>query len=222
MVGGETDEVQNQKLFSEYTLYKILDTLHLPIEATRLAAIVYYKKDGTAVYADEKGLALEKQGFFREPPKSTADRCGLLSHLDPNQNIHDQSSDAASEVQTTLINNFVFNNDYGTYGHNMNRYYDISGKVVLGPYDFDLSGIVVDNYFKNVGSIEDQFANVMNYVKSSDPLAVKATLQRIINAKAEMKAAVASSEINDDTKAKFNKWLDLYIGNFETYLAENK
>lgn len=221
-IGGKSDEEQNTKIFSEYTIYKVLEPLKLPIEATRFAAIKYYDKEGKAVFAAADGSALAKPGFFREPPKSTAERCGLFNKLNGENKLQETDVDSISEVQTNLINKFVFNNDFEFYGHNMNRYYDTAGKVVYGPYDFDLSGIFVDGYFKNRGSLEDNLTAVMEFVRSNKAEIIKPTLQRMINAKAEMKAVITTSEISDTNKERFNKWLDLYIGSFETYLTENK
>ncbi len=212
MVGGADQKNQNKRLLSEFTIYKVLDTLKTTIEQTRLMNITYYQADGSPAFKDVDGKALVKLAFFREPPKSVAERCGLVSKLDPKA-VYPKKDvvDTDSEFQTRFINRFVFNNDFEMYGHNMNIFHDIEGKIVYGAYDFDLSGIILDNYFKNAKNIEEQLPNVMSHLNSGSKETAINIAQKVIDQEPAMRKVVAESEIDDEMKIRFFKWLDLYM-----------
>lgn len=223
MVGGNSEDQQNSRLLSEYTIYKVLEPLKMPIEQTRLASISYYKADGTPAYTNDEGKLATRLAFFREPPKSVAHRCGIFSKEKDGLEIKKSGSeDTISHYQTDFVNKFVFNNDYGIYGHNMNTFFDIKGNSVFGAYDFDLSGIILKNYFKNASTLEENLNQLKSLIQSGDTQTAISTIERFMAAESQMKLAVQTAQISEDMRTQFNKWLDLYMDELKKQLGELK
>lgn len=220
MIGGADEASQNERLLAEYTIYKLLDTLKLPVEATRLVNLMYLNSDGTPAYTRADGTAATKLAFFREPPKSIGARCGLLSKLDPNTNYPNSGTDDQDSVNfTNFINNFVLNADYGLYGHNMNILYDVTGKSVHGAYDFDLSGIIKDGYFKNASDFKYQSNKMMQHLKSSPRDSVLPIVSRVVEQESAMKSIIAASEVSGDMKARFMTWFAVSFPELKAFLT---
>ncbi|MBK7963706.1 MAG: hypothetical protein IPK04_22405 [Bdellovibrionales bacterium] len=68
-----------QAVFREFALYEMLQPLRWPVERVRLLNISYFNESGKPMFHQQNQSEKIKKmvGFFREPQKSVAKRCGL-------------------------------------------------------------------------------------------------------------------------------------------------
>lgn len=140
---------QDNRLLAEHYVYEVLNQTGLIVEKTRLAKFMYYNTQGESLFKTADGQPKAKLAFFREPTTSAAKRCGLLNKPPSGDNQAQAAWEVDSESAFALyiINTFVGNSDYGDrgagkQGHNVNYFYDASGKRYLGAYDFGQMEVV--------------------------------------------------------------------------------
>lgn len=221
-VGGETVEAQNNYMFSEYYQYEMLALLNWSIEHVRLVQITYLNPQGQFIYnVEENGKSVHyRWGFFREPPKSVAQRCGLISKLPEGQN--SGPYDPLSEFQATFANLFVLHPDYALGGHNMNHYYDDKYNTHFGPYDFDLSGIYDYNY-SQPGTLEESSASYLMWLRQAPNSDYKIqALRNLLSKREEMRNILIHAFLPEERKIVMLKWFAYYIRALKDYQKELK
>ena len=219
-VGGSTVEEQHQRVLSELTLYKILDLLQTPSESTRLVAIHYLNPSAKNFFSEQDsskwgpGIRL---GFFREPSASIAERCRLSRTLTSRPG-HDKSfPDQASMFQAEFLNRFLINNDYDFVNHNVNIFYDKNGYSIFGIYDFDLSGVIQENYFKNKLTLEENFEEFRQFILNSNETYVQNMLQLVLSKKNEIQQMIDLSSVSSQKKKRMQQWFDLYMSHLQSF-----
>ena len=210
---GGTPEEQRERLLSEYYTYTILQEFDTTILDARLANISYYDMEGNKI---EQAL-----GFLREPVKKMAKRCGLKKAKDddilaPNQD---------SIFEASLISKFVTSNDWGYReqnglwaGHNIAILKSIDGNAYLAPYDFDLTAVIRPNYWKNRElSLEEHSMSFAAWLDMVTEKPQKQTaLIKIKKKLGDIRGVVDGSILSNQSKERFNRWLELY-GNVIDY-----
>ncbi len=213
-VGGETQQEQEKRLLQEYYIYQVLDQLHSVTLKTRLAEITYRDPEGN--------ILLTRKAFFREPKSRLAKRCGLSKR--PYPGVESKDIDDLSWFQLQLYNEFVYFKDYGRDGRNINMLYREDGKIFVGPYDFDLSGIIVPDYRPNSASLED---NLQHYFQSwikyhdGDEMAAVQIFFMVAN-KNNMRKVLENSLLNGKNKKHMLNWFDSYMAVLEQFVETNQ
>lgn len=216
-LGGPTEEAQNQRVLAEYYLYEMLGLLEMTVETVRLSHLIYLDQDGKPVYSpnDGQGNPVDyKLGFFREPPRSIAKRCGLETKQPAGVGM--AIDDAVSAFQVKAVNTFAINSDYGLYGHNMNIFWDKNGKRYFGPYDYDLSGVIrpgPGGFY--AGAIE----NSIGYEKKE---LLVPTIKRFLKAKQGMQSILDQTLLSVEQKKKFEAWLNSYMDQLEALMKKHE
>lgn len=218
-VGGSTVEEQHQRVLSELTLYKILDLLQTPSESTRLVAIHYLNPSGQSFFSEQelsKWGAGVRLGFFREPMASIAERCHLSRTFTPRPGYDKAFPDQASMFQAEFLNRLLINNDYDFVNHNVNIFYDKNGYSIFGIYDFDLSGVIQESYFKNKLTLEENFEEFRQFILKSDETYAHNMIQLLLSKKNEIQQMIDLSPVSSLKKNRMQQWFDLYLGQLQS------
>jgi len=212
-VGGDTREEQEERLLQEYYIYQVLDQMSSVTLKTRLAEITYRDPEGS--------ILVTRKAFFREPKSRLAKRCGLSKR--PWPGVEYKGIDDISWFQLELFNRFVYFKDYDRDGRNINMLYRDDGKIFAGPYDFDLSGILVPDYRPNSATLEE---NLQHYFRSwikyhdGDEMAVVQIFAMVEN-KNRMRSVLENSLLNEKKKAHMLNWFDSYMAVLEQFIKIN-
>ncbi len=213
-IGGDTQEEQEERLLQEYYIYQVLDQMQSVTLKTRLAEITYRDPEGK--------ILVTRKAFFREPKSRLAKRCGLSKR--PWPGVKYNGIDDISWFQLELFNRFVYFKDYDRDGRNINLLYRDDGKIFAGPYDFDLSGILVPDYRPNSASLEE---NLERYFRSwikyhdGDEMAVVQIFFMVKN-KNRMRRVLENSLLNGKKKAHMLNWFDSYMAVLEQFIETNR
>jgi len=215
VVGGDTPEIYNDRLFGELLTYQIVGALNTVTLRTRLAEITYLNADGSVIDTF--------WGFFRENPSSLAERCGLLKEAG-DKPVDRSLGSISSEVTSfyaEFINELISNKDYRVPSHNIKTLYRDSGDTVQPvylAYDFDLNGILVPHYFKNQGvALDKMAANFATFVRSfaadseDKKSAALKMVQRSLDAEAQIRALIEASQLSPKMKQRFQDWQGAYF-----------
>ncbi len=212
-VGGETREEQERRLLQEYYLYQTLDRLGSVTLKTRLAEITYRDPDGNPL--------LVRKAFFREPRSRLARRCGLSKRPPPDR---DTELDDTSWFQLELYNAFIYFRDYGRDGRNVNWLYDENGRTFAGPYDFDLSGILVPEYRPNRLTVAENlrvyFRPWIDYHDGDERAVVQ--IHFLVENGARMRAVLEEALLDEATRAEMLEWFDSYMDVLERFMERNR
>ncbi len=213
-VGGETREEQEERLLQEYYIYQVLDQMHSVTLKTRLAEITYRDPEGN--------ILLTRKAFFREPRSRLAKRCGMSKR--PYPGVESKGIDELSWFQLQLYNEFVYFKDYGRDGRNINMLYREDGKVFVGPYDFDLSGIIVPDYRPNSASLEENlqhyFKRWIEYHAGDEMAAVQIFF--LVARKNAMRKVLEESLLSEKKKKHLLSWFDSYMSVLEQSVETNR
>ncbi len=213
-VGGDSREAQEERLLQEYYIYQVLDQMGSVTLKTRLAEVTYRDPEGN--------ILVTRKAFFREPKSRLARRCGLSKR--PYPKVEYNGIDDLSWFQLELFNRFVYFKDYDRDGRNINLLYRDDGKIFAGPYDFDLSGILVPDYRPNSNSLE---ANLRHYFQSwikyhdGDEKAV-VHIFFMIKSKNRMRRVLENSLLNEKKKTHMLNWFDSYMSVLEQFMKTNR
>jgi len=213
-VGGDTREEQEQRLLQEYYIYKILDQMNTTILKIRLAEITYRDPDGNII--------LTRKAFFREPKSRLAKRCGLSNK--PYSDVENKEINDISWFQLELYNEFVYFKDYGRDGRNVNMLYRKDGEIFVGPFDFDLSGIIVPDYRPNSNTMEK---NLQDYFQSwiklhdGNEMAI-VQIFFLVNKHNKMRSIIENSLLNKKNKTHMLLWFDSYMNTLKKFIEWNK
>ena len=214
-VGGDTKEEQENRLLQEYYIYQVLDQMKSTTLKTRLAEITYRDPGGN--------LLLTRKAFFREPKSKLAKRCGLSNKSYPGVAV--KGFNKTSLFQLELFNQFVYSKDYDLEEEsNINVLYGKDGQKYVGPYDFDLSGIIAPEYRPNRKTVEENLKeNFQPWLKSrdGDEMAI-VQIFFMVRKKAKMRNVLTSSLLNEEKKAHMLNWFDSYMAALEQFLERNR
>jgi len=220
-VGAPTPAEQDTRLLSEYYLYKIIDELSAPVETARLAHITYLTPDGIAIFPGVDNTKV-RLGFFREPPKSVAKRCGLLPKR-PADIPPPRAVDENSSFQTTFINKFLHNSDYGyshDHGHNTNLFFDRNAVTHPAPYDFDLAGVFYTRGNYNGGTLDENLARMIAWLQEKPKERSIPMVERTVAKRAAMTAILQNSLLEQERKTLMLNWLNSYMDALEQFLKD--
>ncbi len=213
-VGGDTRKEQEARLLQEYYIYQVLDQLGSVTLKTRLAEITYRGPDG--------GVMLTRKAFFREPRSRLAKRCGLSKR--PWPGVVERGIDATSWFQLELFNRFVYFRDYGRDGRNVNMLYRKDGWIFTGPYDFDLSGIIVPDYRPNGASLEENlrsyFGPWIAYHEGDERAVVQ--VFHIVKRRDRMRRVLEQSLLDPERRAHMLGWFDSYMAVLERFIETSR
>ncbi len=213
-IGGETREQQEARLLQEYYIYQVLDQLGSVTLKTRLAEITYRDPEGD--------ILLTRKAFFREPRSRLAKRCGLAKK--PWPGAAEQGIDDTSWFQLELFNRFVYFRDYGQDGRNVNLLYHKDGRIFTGPYDFDLSGIIVPDYRPNSASLEENlriyFSSWIAYHEGDERALVQ--IFHMVQRRAAMRRVLENSLLAPGEKAHMLNWFDSYMEVLERFVETSR
>ena len=159
--GGQDYAEQKAHLLNEFYIYRLLNEWKSTIIKTSLLDITYVGA------ASQEAMDFEGHssalGFLRESRTKLANRCGLVS--EKSANVANAGRDEVSFAQSVFLNNLFVSLDYSVdNAHNSENIYDTSGKEFVTTYDFDLSGLWSETYFKNPGTIEQNAENFKNFL----------------------------------------------------------
>lgn len=208
---GGTPEEQRRRLLSEYYFYQVQETHDTTALATRLARITYKNPDGTVL--------LTEYAFLREREDDACVRCGFVDEAD---DLDTLTPNQTSVFQGTLINKFLYNNDYQIPGtHNIRRCKDSSMNGYYIPYDWDLTGVIRPEYSKN-GNINytDNAQTLWSWLNSQTPNArTKTQAWYIASHDQAMRNVLKNSLLDDEGKSLMQGWYQLYMCTLQCYLG---
>lgn len=208
---GGTPEQQTRRLLAEYYFYQVLETQGSTALATRLARITYRKANGDIITTE--------YAFLREKEDDTCVRCGFVDETDDSNFV---TPDANSVFQGTFYNKFVYNNDYViTGGHNTRICYDTSKNGFYIPYDWDLTGVIRPEYFKNddIG-YEENAITFRNWLESQpNQTQTKIHAWNIVQRHDQMSQIIHNSLLDQEGQDLMEGWYDLYICTLKCYLG---
>lgn len=210
---GGTPEEQRRRLLAEYYFYQVLETLGSTALSTRLARITYRDDDGTEI--------ITEYAFLREREDDACVRCGFVDEAEDYDVL---TPNATSVSQGTLYNKFVYNNDYTiTSGHNTRRCKDASMNGFYIPYDWDLTGVVRPDYFKNGGvSYTDNVINFWNWLNTETPeVRTKIQAWHIVNHDSDMQQVLNSTLLDTEGQGLLEGWYRLYMCAQRCFLGLN-
>jgi hypothetical protein len=207
-LSGKDYKTQKEHLLNEFYIYRILNDFKTTIIKTSLVEVTYeLPKLGDKLSFEGNTNVV---GFLRESRSRLADRCDLLTEGAGN------GTDEVSVVQSDFLNNLFVSLDYGLQGHNTEMLYDKAGKKVYSTYDFDLSGIWTETYFKNPGTIEEKAQKFATFINDrADNVTVVSQVMFILGKmpKIKKKIEVAEKAINPreaKDKQKFVRWINAF------------
>jgi hypothetical protein len=212
-VGGETQKEQEDRLLQEYYLYQVLSQMNSTILKTRLAEVTY---------RDPRGKELvTRKAFFREPKSKLAKRCGFSKR--PYSNVEDMGINDTSWFQLKLYNAFIYFKDYGKDGRNVNMLYAKDGQTFVGPYDFDLSGIIAPGYRPNSNTmeenLEEHFKDWVNHHDGDEMSMVQ--IYYVVNNRERMRKVLVESLLGEQERTYLLAWFDSYMAELEKYIERN-
>ncbi|MEI8025857.1 MAG: hypothetical protein WCI18_05885 [Pseudomonadota bacterium] len=211
--GGKDYPEQQAHLLNEFYIYRLLNEWKSTIIKTSLLDITYVRA------ASQEAMDFEGHssalGFLRESRTKLANRCGLLSELPANTG--NAGRDEVSFTQANFLNHLFVSLDYSAdFAHNSENIYDSSGKEFVTTYDFDLSGIWSETYFKNPGTIEQNAENFKDFLseKIGDEKYLTQVLfvlgkMKKINDKIDKIEAVINPNAAPEQK-KFVRWIKAF------------
>ncbi len=213
-VGGETRKAQEERLLQEYYLYRLLEQMGSVILKTRLAEITYRDPQGNPL--------ITRKAFFREPKSRLAKRCGLSKR--PYPDVPEKGIDETSWFQLELYNEFIYFRDYGRDGRNVNLLYRDDGWIIAGPYDFDLSGIIVPEYRPNSRSVaqnlQDFFRPWLAYHDGDERALVQ--IHFMVAKRDAMRRVLEQSLLPAEKRKQMLAWFDSYMAELEQFLERNR
>lgn len=206
---GGTTKVQRRRLLSEYYFYRLLQTQNSAGLSVRLGRMTYKNPDGTD--------RLTELVFWREPEKDACKRCGWDDEADDAE-LGMLVPDEESVFQASMYNEFVYNKDYDAVsGHNTVVCKDAAAGFYI-PYDWDLTGVVRPEYWKNVDANNNPITYQQNAAEYATFLATPGGLLRtkthawhIIRHDEEMRAILEGAILDEPGKAQMLGWYDLYM-----------
>lgn len=210
---GGTPEVQRRRLLAEYYFYQVLETLGSTALSTRLARITYRNVDGAEI--------ITEYAFLREREDDTCVRCGFVDEAEDYDVL---TPDTTSVFQGTMYNKFVYNNDYNIIsGHNTRRCKDATMNGFYIPYDWDLTGVVRPEYFKNGGvSYSDNVISFWNWLNTESPeVRTKIQAWHIVNHDSDMRQVLQGSLLDTEGQALIEGWYHLYICTLRCFIGAN-
>lgn len=207
-----------QRILREQTAYKMLEALGFASLKTRSARITYRNLDGTVV--------AEALAFLLEPKSNMAKRYGL-KHLKKHQADIIFAPEPENKIPFSISTRFLMHTDVDTGGEHNTILLMREGEskaVTMVPYDFDLTGMVIDSQYKGsawaykpwtlqgwgddgewfaewVGAkfLSDEYRN-QAYITANYALAHKEAVQKVIDAS----PVINKSLIQERTNAFFS------------------
>ncbi len=132
-----TQKSKNDYIVKEYMAYKLYEIISPYHFNTRLSNILFTEDRAKKIKTHEL------KGIFVEDDKKIAKRFGGRV-LD--RSVNPLSQDPHTSVQNAFFQFMIGNNDFSTYAPHNIKLFEINGKVIPIPYDFDLSGLVNASY----------------------------------------------------------------------------
>lgn len=209
---GGTPEEQRRRLLAEYYFYQTLESLGSTALSTRLARITYRNADGSEIVT-EYAFLLENDGY-------ACKRCGYVDEAEDYETL---TADPASVFQGTLYNKFVYNNDYSIEtGHNAVRCKDASNKGYYIPYDWNLTGVIRPEYFKNNNiSYTANVQTFWDWLNTQMPdIRTKEQARHIYNHDKDMQRVIANSLLDEEGQNIMKGWYNLYICAVKCFLGQ--
>lgn len=209
---GGTPEEQRRRLLAEYYFYQTLETLGSTALSTRLARITYRNDDGSEIVT-EYAFLLENDGY-------ACKRCGYVDEAEDYETL---TAAPTSVFQGTLYNKFVYNNDYSiAAGHNAVRCKDASNNGYYIPYDWNLTGVIRPEYFKNNNiHYTDNVQAFWDWLNAQTPdVRTKEQARHIYEHDKEMQRVIANSLLDEAGKNLMKGWYNLYICAVKCFLGQ--
>ncbi len=209
---GGSPEVQRRRLLSEYYFYQVLQTLGSTALSTRLARITYRDDDGAIITTE--------YAFLREREDDACQRCGYVDEAGDNDVL---TPDLNSVFQAHMYNKFVYNNDYSPeVGHNTRRCKDAALNGYYIPYDWDLTGVVRPDYFKNNNiDYRDNVATFWNWLDSQAPdVQTKVQAWHLVQHDEDMWNVLQDTVMDDEGETQMQGWYSLYMCALRCFLGQ--
>jgi hypothetical protein len=210
---GGTNAQHNRRLLQEFALYQVLAAMETAALDTRLAMITYQ---------DPNGATLEtRYGFVREREKRAAERCGC-ERLELDEGDTSLPPNPTSDFQVRFHHKFLFSHDYApAYEHNCVRM-GLAGEEYYFPYDFDLSGAIRPEYFKNNGwTIEENGEELINWLRAfPDQNLVKVQIAALLSHEDAMRERAQGGPVDNIGRARLEYWFEDHIRRLKCFLAE--
>ena len=232
VVGGETNEVQDQKLLFEYYMYKILETFNTTVPKVRLANITYINSNGAIIET--------RPAFFREPTNNIRKRCDLNKSTTTPFAL-DSFEVAKNRIIFKLIQSFISGWDYSFKIplRNIKVVYKDNGSPIYVAYDFDLTYISLGVFKVSEGEkytkeyhfnkiIEDLKNNIL-LLKSYNESNIESNLAEqimfqnlnlILSKKDEITNIISKSNLNEENKLELMDWIESNSNAFEIVRTE--
>ncbi len=221
-----TPEEQRRRLFQEFYIYQVLQTVHSTSLLTRLALITYHNA------AD--GTEFTEWAFFREWEDVAADRCGMVEMEREQFDLY--PADPVSHFQGRLQNQFVANLDNGLIKTEAGdlQYLDVNTIALLSeeenaffiPYDYDMTCVIQPEYetdcfdgmCRSCPTLPEN-AQLMRDIFEEEALSRSAAQAVSMYIREEEMMEIANKTLFDeDGKLRLLAWLDYNYDEIRDYL----
>ena len=209
---GGTIAQHDRRLLQEFTLYQVLGAMETAALDTRLAMITYQ---------DLTGADLEtRYGIVREREGRAAQRCGF-ERLEEDEGDGNLPPNPTSDFQVRFHHQFLFSHDFHPSGeHNVVRMGSPSGEEHYMPYDFDLSGVIRPDYFKNNNwTIEQNGEALIDWLtNTADQDLVRVQIAALLQHEAAMRERSVGGPVDTIGRVRLRHWFDDHIRRLKCYL----
>ncbi len=220
-----TPEEQRRRLFQEYYLYQMLQTLQTTSLLTRLALITYHNTSD--------GSELTEWAFFREREEVAAARCGMVEMDDEDYGSY--PANPLNHFQGRLHNRFMAQYDEGITASSGTLCYTDRNTVVLQspdnkayfiPFDWDMSCIIQPDYIYSCHDetclqcpgISVTAAEMYDLLSEGDAQVSKAQALSLYLNEDEMRNIAAESLFDADGAAALQSALNYNFNELHNYL----
>jgi len=235
------DHEQEQRLFMEYYMYKVQETLGTTSLLTRLARITYHNTAENPSWSTQT-----KWAFFREREKVAAKRV-KMREMEENEYPTDTQmffpANLTSYFQGCLLDQFMYQADGSLlYIENTNgelMYFDHNTVALVNEqnnnayficYDWDLTGVIAPGYYKHndpwgrpVATLKENADLMIKVILGHDDQALaKAQAHALVVHKEKMNEIVRNAaHLDTSNRSRMEKWLEENFTALEKYLSKS-
>ncbi len=205
-----SDEVEHdRRLHQEFTFYKVIRAFGEMTLETRLASVTY---------RDLAGTELENRfGFIRERKSRAPLRCGMQRQEEDEGDPFGQPN-PTSLFQAEFHHLLIFHHDY--FFPNAEHNVVDGSEDFYFPYDFDLSGVIAPQYFKNNGwSIQRNAEELPEWLRQQDESLARTQVAEVLSKEAEIRQIVAGTRADATGKSELDEWLETHLRQLKAFLC---
>ena len=207
------DEVEHdRRLHQEFTFYQVLRAFGGMTLETRLAS---------TTYKDQAGNTLETRfGFVRERKSRAPLRCGM-QRQEQDEGDPFRTPNPTSLFQAEFHHKLIFHHDYffPNSEHNVVRMTD-GNEDFYFPYDFDLSGVIAPDYFKNQGwSVQQNADELLNWLRQQNSELARTQVAEVLSMEDEIREIIGNTTADALGQSELDEWLQTHMRRLKDFMC---